>query len=98
MAVLLFSMKNLLIATLVLFFFTTLAQTSITLTVDGLTDEVNAKLKEGEHLKNCTKLDKRKFLFYATVQNTEGGTKQYVRIQNEAKPNEEGKYTFSFFF
>lgn len=37
-------------------------------------------------------------MFYATVQNTEGGTKQYVRIQNEAKPNEEGKYTFSFFF
>ncbi len=91
-------MKNLLIATFLIFSFSAFSQTSITLTVDGLSDEVNAKLRKGEHLKNCTKLDKRKFLFYAKVQNIEGGTTQYTRIQDDVKPNSEGKYIFSLPF
>ena len=91
-------MKNLLIATFLVFSISSFSQTSINLTVNGLSDEVNSKLKKGEHLKNCARLDKRSYLFYAKVQNTEGGTTQYVQIQNEVEPNDEGNYSFSLPF
>ncbi|NOQ70702.1 MAG: hypothetical protein GQ574_01800 [Crocinitomix sp.] len=74
------------------------SQSKITLTLNGLTEEVNAALQPGELIQNLEGLDRLKYVFYVKVQNTAGGSSKYVKIQQSIEPNAEGKYDFSLTF
>jgi hypothetical protein len=89
--------KLLLIVTLLTAGFS-FTQDKITLTLKGLTEEVNAALQPGEYIQDLRDVDRKMYIFYAQVKNTEGGSSSYVRISEGIAPDAEGNYDFSISF